>query len=195
MSPNAAAMLGGAFSIVIGLLSCFFGYRFFRIVLALLGFVVGFGIGTALIASDQVVLEVIVGLIGGLIGAIIFYFLYVIGIIIAGAMLGGVVAQTLLLSLGVNDNTILLIGLVVGLIIGAFVAFVLNKWMIVVSTAFNGAAAILYGAALIFPGLLVFNPDNSIRLESPLVVIAWLLLGAIGAAYQISIYRNELRNP
>jgi len=118
--------------------------------------------------------------------------LYVFGFVVAGAILGGTLASTILLALNIQNNNALAAASVVGLIAGGLIALLLNKWIIVVSTAFNGAALMLYGAALLVPGLMEINPSRPVRIESPWVVVIWLALGIAGFAFQARLYRDEL---
>src|SRR6185295_17355153 len=141
---------------------------------------------------DQMALQILLGVGGGLIGALIFYFLYILGFVMAGATLGATLATAALLALNIQNNGILGIAAIVGLIVGGLVALLLNKWIIVVSTAFNGAAIILYGVSLLIPGLIMVDPRNIVRIQSPFILLIWLVLGIAGFAYQANIYRREL---
>ncbi|MFN8373098.1 MAG: DUF4203 domain-containing protein [Anaerolineae bacterium] len=191
-SVGLVSILGALAAIVVGLLSCFQGYRFFRVVLAAVGFVVGFGIGVSLVPADQVTLRIAAGFGAGLLRTMLLSWLYIFGFVAAGAILGGTLASTMLLALNIQNNNALAAASVVGIIAGGFVALLLNKWIIVVSTAFNGAALILYGAALLVPGLMEVNPSRPVRIESPWVVVIWLALGMAGFAFQARLYRDEL---
>ena len=192
MSVGVVSILTAIIAILIGMLSCFQGYRFFRTVLALVGFIVGFSFAVSFIPSDEVFLRVVVGLGGGFVGAFIFNWLYVFGVIVAGAILGATLVTTVLLAFNVQNNTVLGAATLVGLIAGSIIALLLNKWIIVVSTAFNGAAIILYGVSLVIPGLMDINPTRSVRIESPIVLVLWVLLGVAGFAFQARLYRDEL---
>ena len=70
---------------------CFFGYRIFKIVLGILGFISGASVA-ARIALDVFgggqVVAILAGLVGGIIGAILVGVFYFIGIFLLGAWLG-----------------------------------------------------------------------------------------------------------
>ncbi len=184
-------ILIGLVSMVIGAVVCFSGYRIFRVVLMLVGFLVGFVVGMAIMSSSGGIGQLLVGVVVGLIGAGIFYALYFVGIFLAGAFLGAGLAAMLvsLLNIGGGVATILVL---VGLIGGAILALVLNKLMIVISTAFGGAGTLVEGAVMILPG--VFGSAATTLNYSILVsfnalgVIAWLALGVAGVVVQ---YRNN----
>src|SRR5256885_17185348 len=79
--------------VVGGALSCFAGYRLFRSVLAIYGFVVGWSLAGTVITVHNTFGSVVVGLIGGVLGAVALVFAYFIAVGLIGAGLGAVVAH------------------------------------------------------------------------------------------------------
>jgi hypothetical protein len=76
-------------------------------------------------------------------------------------------------------------------VIGGVVALVLNKLTIILSTAFSGAAGVIYGLTLFIPSLGGFDPMgalsriNAERGEPSLIlVVAWIILGVVGVGVQ-----------
>jgi len=184
-------ILIGLVSIVIGAVVCFSGYRIFRVVLMLVGFLLGFVLGMAIMSNSGGIGQLLVGVVVGLLGAGIFYALYFVGIFLAGAFLGAGLAAMLvsLFNIGGGVATILVL---VGLIGGAILALVLNKLMIVISTAFSGAGTMVEGAVMILPGVLgsaaaTLNTSLLVSFNA-LGVIAWLALSVAGVVVQ---YRNN----
>lgn len=174
-------------SIAIGLVSCFYGYGLFRVVLVVLGFLIGFAVGTALVAGRAELTVLLVGLGSGLIGAAIMYGLYVLGVMLAGGLFGANVASAIIVALNFEGALIPII-IVIGVIIGAAVAFALKKWMIVIGTAFSGASSIIYGAGLLIPTISVLE-----RRGNPvLMAVVWLLIGIIGVVVQYRIFGDDL---
>ncbi len=176
------------FFIGFGLVDCFFGYRIFRLVLSIIGFIIGASIGLALTAESAQLTQILVALVGGLIGAVLMNALYFLGVVIAGALLGALAVNLLLAALGVEPNAVFL---VIGAVIGGVVALVLNKLTIILSTAFSGAAGIIYGLSLLIPSLGGFDPMgalsriNAERGEPSLIlVVAWIILGVAGVGVQ-----------
>lgn len=187
MDP-VALIATALFSIVFGLVTCFFGYRIFRVVLSILGFIVGASVGLALAADSAQTAQFFIALIGGIIGAVLMNALYFLGIIIAGALLGALLVNLVLAAVGVEPNAVFLI---IGALVGGVIAMVLNKLMIILSTAFSGAAGIVYGLGLLIPGLGSFDPlgalgrMNTARNEpSLLLLVAWIMLGIAGVGVQ-----------
>ena len=180
---------------LLGIVECFFGYRFFRIVLAIVGFFVGAGIAIALVNTDQSAVNLLAGVIGGLIGATIFYFLYFLGTFLAGIALGATVAAILAGNLGLTasaTNIVVLVGAVIGGILG----FVLSKYIIMLSTAVTGATQIVYALLLLLPGTHVLVQGNRVdfRLDQSqglLVTLGILLLAAVGFAVQYGMNHHR----
>jgi hypothetical protein len=187
---SLALIATALFSIIFGIVACFFGYRIFRVVLSILGFIVGASIGMALVGESTQTTQFLVALVGGLIGAVVMNALYFLGIVIAGALLGALLVNLLLAALGVEPNVVFL---VVGAIVGGAVAVVLNKQMIILSTAFSGAAGVIYGLTLFIPDLGGFDPLGTLSRAnqsqpSLVLLVAWIILGiaGVGAQYRAS---------
>ena len=85
--PAAIVLLLG------GVVSCFFGYRLFRIVLALFGFIIGALAASSIMAASNSTAMLIAAGVGGLIGAGILFAAYFIGVTLVGAGLGALVAN------------------------------------------------------------------------------------------------------
>jgi hypothetical protein len=176
------------FSIGFGLVACFFGFRIFRLVLSIIGIILGASIGLALTADSTQLTQILVALAGGLIGAVVMNALYFLGVVIAGAWLGALAANLLVAALGIEPNVIFL---VIGAVVGGVVALVLNKLMIILSTAFSGAAGVIYGLTLIFPSLGGFDPLGALSMinaeqgeASLILLVAWIILGVAGVGIQ-----------
>ena len=72
--PAAVILLAG------GLLSCFAGYRVFRVVLGIYGFILGALLASSAMGTDQTFWMVVAALLGGLIGALIHIAAYFVGV-------------------------------------------------------------------------------------------------------------------
>jgi hypothetical protein len=134
-----------------GLLNCFFGYRLFIVIVALLGLTLGASLGY-LIGSWMeggivtLVLVMILGLIGAWASVSGYYaFIFVVGAFgfaLLAAFVSGIYSQ--------NVSVLLLI--LVGLV-GGFVALWLQRIIIIIATAAQGAlASVLAVAALVSGG-------------------------------------------
>ncbi|MBI2497939.1 MAG: DUF4203 domain-containing protein [Opitutae bacterium] len=121
-----------------GVLDCFFGYRIFKITLAVLGGLVGVVFGQAAGAALGVgpAGEISGLVLGGVLGAGLAFLLYVAAVFVAGFLFGATLGILLLANF--NHMVALLSGGVVG-VIGGFLAVKLQRALIMLSTALIGA--------------------------------------------------------
>lgn len=184
-----ALLLGAAF--------CFFGFRFFLILLPIFAFVLGFNVGTdatTAIFGDGTFATVtswVVGFIAALAFAIFSYLFYYIAV----AVLGGAVGYALGASAwGLIGNEYGAIALVIGLAVGVVFAvgvLMLNvpKYLVVVLTALGGAATILAGWFILIGKI----PSDNIHWtqvgflirDSWFYLIVWAVIVAAGIIVQM----------
>ena len=88
--PAAGVLLMG------GIVACFFGYRLFRVVLAISGFILGALLASSIFGMSDTGPMIIAALIGGLVGAGILFAAYFVGVALIGAALGAVVANVVM---------------------------------------------------------------------------------------------------
>ena len=185
--PAALVLLLG------GTVSCFFGYRLFRIVLAIFGFVIG-----ALIPSSFLPMSsgpwtmLAVALVGGLMGAGVLIAAYFVGVALVGAGLGAVAANLMFAATGQEPHYLVLVLMT---LLGAASAMYLQRYFIIVGTAFGGAWTLIVGAAALFGDstALAAAAANDVWVAYPLnpapgrgwVKLAWIVLGLIGATVQL----------
>jgi len=121
-----------------GIIDCFFGYRLFKITLAVMGGVIGTGLGQilamalALDAGGQLTAMII----GGLVGAGLVFLLYLGAVFSVGFLFGA--ALSVLILANFNHMVSLLAGCVIGLICG-FIAVKLQAPLMKLSTALLGS--------------------------------------------------------
>ncbi|KAF9101480.1 hypothetical protein BGX27_011454 [Mortierella sp. AM989] len=143
--------IAGALLIILGFILCFFGARFFRVTMFLIGFYffgnityVGMANGGVTSSTLLLVISIVVGIIGGLLmvccsrlgvailGALAFYSL---GLWILGWQSGGVITSN------AGRGIFLAVLVVVGFILG----FVREHEMVIVGSAIVGAYSIVVG--------------------------------------------------
>jgi hypothetical protein len=180
--------------ILSGVIACFAGYRLFRVVLAIYGFILGAMLASSTMGISNSVGMVAAALIGGIAGALIMVFAYFLGIALAGAGLGAFVAHVVWGQMRPGDPPpAAIIG---AAIVGAIVAMVLQRYMIVVATAFAGAWTIIIGSlavsgdrgaarAALAGNVWILYPTSAPGQRW--VPIAWVILGLTGTAVQLSI--------
>ncbi len=121
-----------------GVLDCFFGYRIFKITLAVLGGLIGVVFGQAAGAALGWGTGGEFGglLVGGLLGAGLAWLLYVAAVFVAGFLFGATLGVLLLANF--NHMVALLSGIVIG-VVGGFLAVKLQRLLIMLSTSLLGA--------------------------------------------------------
>jgi hypothetical protein len=121
-----------------GILDCFFGYRVFKVTLALLGGLLGAFLGQSLAValSFGPGAQIAAIVIGGLLGAGLAYMLYVGAVFVAGFGFGSTLG--ILLLAHYNQMVALMTGCVMG-IIGGFLAVKLQQILIILATALLGS--------------------------------------------------------
>lgn len=193
--PHSFELPAAILLVVGGAIACFAGYRWFRMVLALYGFVFGAMVAIATMAPKGVLAILVTTLLGGAAGILILAVAYFIGIALVGAGLGAMLAHAGWSYARAGDPpTVAIIALTV---IGAIGAMLLQKYMTVVSTAFGGGwtmivggiaiasargpASAMWASELWIPYPLVPAPAR------PWVPAAWIALGLLGTAVQLGI--------
>lgn len=121
-----------------GVLDCFFGYKVFKVTLALLGALAGALVAQAICrqtgASPGVELGSMIG--GAVLGAGLAFLLYIVAVFLAGFGFGATLGMLLLANY--HHMVALLTGVVLG-IIGGFLAVKVQKVLIILSTSLLGA--------------------------------------------------------
>ncbi len=183
-------------AVAVGLVACFFGYRLFRAVLPVFGFVVGAIVGAQavfLIFNEgflTTTLSIIVAVVVGIVFGLLAYFFWALGIVLAVGGMGFAIGNALLPALGLDlDVVSWLLGLAVG--VGfALAAIVLRlpRAIVVAVTALWGAGATL-GGVLVFlqqiePEALGYGAVDAVVSESFIWLIAYLGLAVVGAVWQ-----------
>ena len=125
-----------------GLLSCFAGYRVFRIVLGIYGFILGALIASSFMGTDQTLWMIVAAIVGGIAGAAILILAYFVGVALIGAGVGALAANAIWAALGREPRHLVVIVLA---ITGALCALALQRYVIIVSTAFGGAWTTIVG--------------------------------------------------
>lgn len=144
-------LLAGLVQIAVGLAVTFLGFRIFRTLLALTGFVIGASFGLSLGSGATVpATALLLALALGLAGALLLWALFRVGALLAGAALGLAVAGGVTASLPATVNVqwdwLLLL---VGLVLGAILAWRLQRPLVVIATSLVGAWGTMIGVAMV----------------------------------------------
>jgi hypothetical protein len=121
-----------------GLIDCFFGYRVFKITLAILGGLIGLATGHA--AAVALGLgqggETVALVLGAVVGAGLAFLLYIAAVFVAGFGFGATLGMLLLANY--HHMVALLTGVVLG-VVGGFLAVKVQRVLIILSTALLGS--------------------------------------------------------
>ena len=191
LDPELYPWLSIAF-ITWGVLDCFFGYKVFKITLALFGALVGAGLAQAVaqhFGASQAVETV--GLIAGcVLGAALAFILYIAAVFVAGFGFGATLGMLLLAHF--HQMVALLSGVVLG-IVGGFLAMKVQRVLIVLSTsllgAFRAVLALSYFTSQLDWAFYFRQPD---QLPALIDNNAWmfpsiLALAAVGVIAQLEL--------
>ena len=183
-------MIGAAVILGWGLLDCFFGYRIFRVAVALLGALVLGLLATAAAGQagcSEVVCWVALA-VGAVVGLVLSFALYLVGVFLAGFALGYVVVLSLVPFTGMAAMQ--LIGAAAGALCG-LLAMVMHRYLICAATAFNGAFRVALATACFIDGVDWQVCFRSPELTPSLLISRWWFpvltfgLGLVGLIVQL----------
>lgn len=196
MLPPFYALPAAILLILGGAVSCFAGYRLFRLVLGIYGFILGAMLASSVMGVTNTTGMIVAGLIGGILGALALVFAYFIGIALVGDALGALVVAPVGWSYvgGGDPPAIAVIALSV---LGAIGAMLLQRYVGIVATAFFGAWMVVVGGLAVAGqrGAARAAPAADVWILYPLtpapgqrwVPFAWIVLGLIGTGVQLGI--------
>jgi hypothetical protein len=187
-TPAAIILLIG------GIISCFAGYRVFRLVLGIYGFILGALLASGLVGTEHAVWMVVASLVGGVIGALILIAAYFVGVALLGAGIGALAASLIWASLGREPGAIVVI---LFSIAGALGALALQRYVIIGATAFGGAWTIVVGALALSGRRVAVDAAarNNVWLAYPMnpapgnywILLVWLALAVTGVLVQLRV--------
>ena len=167
-------------SVVLGLVSCFLGYKLLKIWMAFVGFLIGMALGYYFTYQHvaNVAIPILVGFLLGLLVGFIAYRIYLLGVfIIAFVTTFGFIGQ-LLAQYNEPDWLWLILTLVLALIAAAL-ALKFVKPVIIIGTSLNGAVTVMSGAFKI----MKVDALNT-------MLLAALLLAVLGVMVQFFTNKN-----
>jgi hypothetical protein len=198
MNVNAlAGQITAPLAVAVGILICLWGYRLVKLTLGVMGFIIGAAGGWTLglsLGTGNNGIALICAIIVGVICAVLCIWLFFLGIFLLGASAGAVVATALFHAAGNQPQPILV--LVLALVFGV-IALVLQKLMIIVSTAFSGSYLVTAGLLHLLAGGQHVSPlwfdqlqHGSAGILGYVALVFWLVLALAGGSFQ---YRGRRR--
>ncbi len=194
MLPASFQLPAAVILLVGGLISCFAGYRVFRIVLGIYGFMLGALLASGAAGTEHAAWMIGAALAGGLVGALILIAAYFVGVALLGAGIGALATSLIWASLGREPSALVVI---LFSIAGALAALALQRYVIVGATAFGGAWTMIVGAIALSGTKVSVDAAarNNVWLAYPMnpapgqhwILLGWLALGLTGVCVQLAI--------
>jgi Domain of unknown function (DUF4203) len=195
MLPHSYELPAAILLVLSGALSCVAGYRLFKIILGIYGFVLGAMLASSAMGVTNTTGMIVASLVGGVCGALLLMFAYFIGIALVGAGLGALIAHVAWSGVGTGDPPA--VAVVVLSIVGSIGAMFLQRYVIIVATAFGGAWTVIVGGMAVAAdrGTAQAASGHSVWILYPTtpapgqmwVLVAWIVLGLIGTGVQLGV--------
>jgi hypothetical protein len=192
MVPGAYATPTAVIFVIGGLFTCFAGYRLFRVVLALYGFLAGALIASHIPSSANTWTTLMALVAGGVVGALVMFFAYFVAVGLVGAGLAAMVLHYVWKFIGGDPPTLLL---VVVCVVGAVIALQIQRWAVAFGTSIAGSWTALVGVMALMgnPKALIAASAPNIWVVYPIdlmpptlwMMLAWIALAAIGFVVQL----------
>lgn len=185
--------------LVIGVISCFWGYRLFRVILGIVGFICAGSLAGSFafgLSGGSIIITVIAAVVGAVAGAFLVSVFYYLGVFALGAAGGWMLG---IMAAGMAGYASSLVVGVVSAVLCGILAVVFQRIIIIVATASVGSwniiAALYFLAGGTFYSPFVFwNPgwifDRAGSRYSLLFVI-WLALAFAGIVFQLRFGRKR----
>jgi len=140
-------------------------------------------------------IALVCAVLGAVVGAVLCIWLFFLGIFLLGASAGTAVATAVFNAMGHQPEP--LVVLIVAVVFG-LIAIVVQKFMIVISTAFSGSYLLVAGILQLLTG----GPNTAPLWLNPLqpgptgvlglgALIFWVVVGVAGAAFQFRDRRRR----
>ena len=192
MLPASYQLPAAAFLFVGGFVSCFLGYRLFKVVLGVFGFIIGALAASSVFGASDTTPMVIAAIVGGIAGAALMLAAYFVGVALVGAAIGALVVNLIWTQIEGDPHPAVVILFSVA---GAVAATWLQRYVIILGTAFAGAWTMLVGGLAIMgdTGPLKAAANGDIWVAYPLnpapgmkwLPWLWFGLGAVGTLIQM----------
>lgn len=194
MLPVAYQLPAAILLIVGGLVACFVGYRLFKFVLGIFGFILGALAASSIWGASDTTYMVITALLGGIVGSLLLLAAYFIGVALVGAGLGALCANLIWTQIEGDPHPFVIVLFSVA---GALLATWLQRYVIILATAFGGAWTVLVGGLALMGDRTAMTAAaaGDIWVAYPMnpapgqawVPYAWLGLGLVGTLVQMFV--------
>lgn len=159
-------------ALIIAIITCFFGYKLNKVLIAILGLILGFLLGITYLPNiiDNQTIVYIISAIIAIISGLISYKLYLVGIFFLCAVATYILCE----NIGLTGNMQTIIGLTAGIIAG-ILGVKFTRPLMIISTSLSGGSVM---AKTLFS---LLNFQNNI-----LIFIISLIFAILGMTYQFN---------
>jgi hypothetical protein len=175
-----------------GLLACFAGYRLFRFVLAIFGFIAGALVAASFAGAANTFVLMVTLLVGGVVGAVVMVLAYFVAIGLVGAGLAAMLLNLGWRFVGGEPPTLVV---VIVCVVGAVLALQTVRYVVIVGTAIGGSWTFAIGALALMgdpkalkaasaPNVWVVYPVDLLP-PNRWVMIGWIVLATVGIVVQL----------
>ena len=204
MLPAAYATPAAAVLTVGGLLACFAGYRLFRLVLGINGFIFGALITTSMMGTSNMWALVVAAVVGGIVGAVLMVVAYFFGVGLIGAGLAALALNVVWRFIGGPGTEPPTVVLVVVCVLGALGALSIVRLVVIFGTAIAGAWTLIVGV-LAFTGnhaalraaaagdVWILYPFDPLTANRWLYTGIWFVLVVAGVVVQMATTKGVTR--
>lgn len=185
--PAAVVLVAG------GLLSCFLGYRLFKVVLAIFGFIIGALAASSVFGEASATAMVLAAVVGGLCGAFLLLAAYFVGVALVGAGIGVTTVHLIWTQIQGDPHPAVVI---LAAVAGALLSTWLQRYVIILGTAFGGAWTTVVGAAALMGNATAMKAaaEGNVWVAYPMnpapgqAWVPWVFLGLGAAGTLIQMY-------
>jgi hypothetical protein len=198
MLPAAYQLPAGVILVIGGLVACFLGYRLFKFVLAIFGLILGALAASSVFGEGDPTRMILAAIGGGLVGALLLFAAYFVGVALVGAGGGALLANLIWTRIEGDPHPFVVI---LFSVTGALLATWLQRYVIILATAFGGAWTTLVGALALMGNRKPLDAAASgdIWVAYPLnpapgtrwLPWAWMGLGLAGVLVQMFVTGGE----
>ena len=192
--PASIILLAG------GAMACFAGYRLFRLVLGVYGFILGALVASSMMGASGTWTVVLAAVGGGALGALVLVAGYFVGVALIGAGLGALAVNLAWKPFGGEPHWAVVL---VVAAVGAIAAMSFQRYVIILATAFGGAWTMLVGAAALMsgPGARPASAGSEVWVVYPhytgpnamWVYVAWIAIALTGTYVQLHTAGGKTR--
>lgn len=194
MLPHSYQLLAAVVLVVGGTIACFAGYRLFRFVLTVYGFILGAMIASSAMGASNTVGMIVAAMAGGVLGAFVLFLAYYVGVALVGAGLGALLVHVIWTQIGGDPHPLIVIFFSVA---GAIGAMALQRYVIIAGTALGGAWTLIIGGLALAGdrGALTAATAGDVWILYPFdpapgrrwVLPAWIGLTLVGLVVQLGL--------